>query len=239
MKTRIIGAIVAVVLAAVGTVVLLVYVGAADVRAARGAALVNAYVVKEEVPAKTAASEIGKYLAVSKLPASAVVEDSVRSLEDLEGMVTTVELEVGEQLITSRFANPAELAATAGASLPEGTQAVTVALEVERAVGGAIKAGDTVGVVVSADSPYVPPANTRQTMHKVLVLDVKPGSSLAITDGAGEEMVDMVMVTLALRTPDVEVVVWGQEFGGVWLTLEPQTADETGGRTVNGEVVYQ
>ena len=58
MKTRLIVAILAIVLAVVGTVVLTGYVHSADVRAAAGSELVEVYLVAEEIPAGTEASAI-------------------------------------------------------------------------------------------------------------------------------------------------------------------------------------
>ena len=76
MKTRIIGAIVAIVLAAVGTFVLVNYVRTADVRAAEGAEFVRAYIVEEAVPAGTPGTEITEYIAVKEIPALSAVPGS-------------------------------------------------------------------------------------------------------------------------------------------------------------------
>ena len=54
MKTRIIGAIVALILAAVGAFVLVTYVRGADARAADGAELADVYIVQEAIPQRHA-----------------------------------------------------------------------------------------------------------------------------------------------------------------------------------------
>ena len=56
---------------------------------------------------------------------------------------------------------------------------------------------------------------------------------------AASEPVSSVMVTLARTTPDIEKLVWGQEFGSVWLTLETAKAEETGSRIVDGNAVFE
>ena len=92
MKTRIIGAILAIVLAVAGSVAIYLYVAGADARAAEGAELVEAYVVTEPVPPGTPAESVQERLEVAELPRNAVPEDAVVDLGDLEGLVTSAEL---------------------------------------------------------------------------------------------------------------------------------------------------
>lgn len=240
MKTRLIGAILAIVLAAAGAVVLIGYVNSADARAADGAAMVPVYVVTNEVPLGTPAEQIGDFVTVKKIPALAAVPGGVTKLSALKGQVSDAALQPGEQLIASRWVEPAALAASGEVDIPEGMQAVTITLPVEQAVGGTIKAGDTVGVVVSDRQD---PRVTKQSFHKVLVLAVQQGTTVLASEDpeaeASTEPVSALMVTLARATPDVEVLVWGQVHGVVWLTLEPETADESGSRVVDRGGVFQ
>jgi len=243
MKTRLIGVILAVVLALAGTVVLTGYVRGADARASAGAEFVPVYVVNAQVAAGTKGEDIEKFITQTQVPALAAVPGRVKTLPDLAGRVADVALLPGEQLLEARWVDPAALTARGEVALPDGMQAVTVALPVEHVVGGTVKAGDTVGVLISAtmstpegtDTPV-----TRQVFHRVLVMAVRLGTS---TQAAGEastssDPVDMVMVTLARLTPDVERLVWGQEFGSIWLTLEPEGADESGSGTVDVRQVF-
>ncbi len=245
MKTRLIGAIVAIVLALVGTVVLTGYVRGADARAADGAAFVPVFVVTEEIPEGTAAEAISDFITVKQLPAMSAVPGRVTKLSALAGMVTDAELMPGEQLIKSRWVDPAELAARGQVDLPDGMQALTIALPVERVVGGTVKAGDTVGIVVAATVKIGQAAEdvsmSKQVFHKVLVTAVHEGTqtSPAKDDEAQSEPVGEIMVTLARTTPDIEKIVWGQEFGSVWLTIEPKEATETGSTVVDAGDVFK
>lgn len=248
MKTRLIGAILAIVLAVVGTVVLTGYVQGADARATNGAEMVSVYVVTEEIPAGTAAEKIGDLISEKKIPAIAAVPGRVTKLSALAGRVADATLQPGEQLLTSRWVDSAQLAARGDVTLPDGMQAVTIALPVEHVVGGTIKAGDTVGVVITAS---IKPAGgseeqpvSKQVFHKVLVTAVQEGTMTSPAKGqdgadAASEPVSSVMVTLARTTPDIEKLVWGQEFGSVWLTLENAKAEETDSRIVDGNAVFE
>ena len=243
MKTRLIGAILAIVLAAAGAVVLIGYVNSADARAADGAAMVPVFVVTNEVPLGTPAEQIGDFVTVKKIPALAAVPGGVTKLSELKGQVSDAALQPGEQLIASRWVEPAALAASGEVDIPDGMQAVTITLPVEQAVGGTIKAGDTVGIVISDRTE---PRVTKQSLHKVLVLSVQQGPAFIPTSenadadpNAEVEPVSALMITVARKTPDVEVLVWGQVHGVVWLTLEPEAADESGSRVVDKGGVFQ
>lgn len=247
MKTRLIGAILAIVLAVAGTVVLTGYVRTADARAADGAAFVPVYVVTEEIPLGTAAAEISEFITVKQLPAIAAVPGRVTKLTSLAGMVADAALMPGEQLIKARWVDPAKLSARGAVSLPDGMQALTIALPVERIVGGTVEAGDTVGIVVAATVKIGAATEeigvTKQVFHKVLVIDVREGTQTSPSKDADAETesepVDEVMVTLARTTPDIEKIVWGQQFGAVWLTIEPEEADESGSIVVDAGDVFK
>jgi Flp pilus assembly protein CpaB len=244
MKTRLIGAIVAVVLAVLGTVVLTGYVRGADARASAGAEMVSVYVVTEAIPAGTKAEEAKEMIGVKKMPRLATVPGRVTDLDDLTGTVSGVALLPGEQLLNDRWVDPDDRAEREGVALPDGMQEVSIALPVEHVVGGTIKAGDTVGIVISAT--VKPPGGievslTEQVFHKVLVLAVQKGASTPPgddTSASSDDTFDTVMITLARPTDDIQKIVWGQEFGSVWLTIEPEDADERGSRPVDAGAVF-
>lgn len=244
MKTRLIGAILAVVLAVVGTVVLTGYVRGADARAAAGAELVRVYVVTKPIPEGTKAEKAAEMIGVKEIPQLAAVQGGVTDLADLAGTVSNVALVPGEQLLSDRWVDPADRDGKKAVALPEGMQEVSIALPVDHVVGGTIKAGDTVGVVVSA-TVKMPPDDkeipfTEQILHKVLVLAVQKGKSTPPADAAStaKETYDTIMVTLARPTDDVQKIVWGQEFGSIWLTIEPEEADENGSRPIDAGQVF-
>ena len=149
MKRRIIGIVAAIALASVGTFALVGYVQSAKDKALADEARVEVYVLSKTVPADTPLAEIKQSLAVAEVPKDVQVEGAVRDLEGLdEDLVAAVELQAGEQLLTSRLVDGSEVTET---DVPKGLQEVTVALDPQRAVGGELKVGDTVGVVLSYD----------------------------------------------------------------------------------------
>ena len=111
MKTRIIGAIVALVLAGVGAFVLIGYVRGADARAAEGAEMADVYIVQELIPKGTSGDTVADYVEVDSVPQRNIAEGAVTDLDDLAGLVAAADLLPGEQLLEARFADPADLAA--------------------------------------------------------------------------------------------------------------------------------
>jgi pilus assembly protein CpaB len=239
VRRRILAAAAALTLLVVGTVVLVAWVNGADRRALAGVQTVSVLVVDQAIPAGTSADQVGAFVTTQLLPAKAAVPGHVEDLTKLKGQVTTVALEPGEQLLTSRFADPAD-AARGSVEVPKGMQEVSVQLDPQRAVGGQLKAGDTVGVLVSLKFEGGV-STTHMVLHKVLVTKVVGGTLVTDTpteNGAqgasstGQTGDSQVMVTLAVNAPDVETVVFGAEHGTVWLTHEPDTAGTDGTKVV-------
>ena len=149
MKRRFIGIAAAIVLAAAGTAALVGYVQTAKDEAVADEARVQVYVLAKDVAADTPIAEIQKALDVVEVPKQVQAVDAVRDLEGLDdNLVAAVELRAGEQLLASRLVDKSE---TTKSAVPAGLQEVTIALDPERAVGGQIAVGDTVGVVLSFD----------------------------------------------------------------------------------------
>ncbi|MGY2084380.1 Flp pilus assembly protein CpaB [Blastococcus sp. SYSU DS0539] len=244
MRRRLIAAVAALLLAGAGAVVLLAYVQGADARALAGTETVQVLVVRTPVPIGTPAEELGAMVATELLPAKAVADGAVEDLEALAGRVTTVDLQPGEQLLAGRFAEPGDLRLPGTVPVPAGAAEVSVLLEPQRAVGGRLSAGDTVGVFVSLTQDAG--GATHAVLHRVLVTQVQgapppadPAAEGVETASAGSAApTGSVMVTLALPAAEAEAVVFGAEHGTLWLSLEPEGTDTSGTEVITGTNIY-
>jgi pilus assembly protein CpaB len=242
MKRRVLGGVAAVLLAVVGAVLLLTYVGAADDRAMSGMRTVSVLVVTKPVPEGTQGEQLASLVTAKELPAIAVTAGTVANLAQLTGQVATTDLEPGEQLLASRFVDPATLAKAGEVDIPEGLQEVSILLDPQRVLGGRILAGARVGVFLSLPKDDINPARTHLTLNTVLVSRVQGGTAPApATDKkvTGNASANGVMVTLAVSAADAEKVVYGAEYGTLWLSLEPADAVLAGTRVVTRENVDQ
>lgn len=252
MKTRIIGAIVALVLTAVGAFVLITYVRGADARAAEGAELADVYVVQEEIPEGTPGESIAEYVKVDSLPQRNVAGSAVTDLSDLSGLVAETTLLPGEQLLEDRFIAPSEAAARGDVPVPDGMQLVAFTLEADRVVGGQVRAGDRIGLVgtvdpdeVGTEADVINPI-TSFAFHGVLVTKVQGAAAPDAESGEAvdQQSGDRIMVTIALSAHDVERWVWFTEgeaasYAQMWLTLENETTDNSGTGPVSGSDAFQ
>lgn len=244
MKTRLLGGIAALVVAVIGTILLVSYVQGADRRALSNTETTEVYVVQKAIAPGTSVTNFGDAVIKKTVPKSTLVADGVTSLSSLGQKVSSVELVPGEQLLASRMVDPTQLLGPGRAAVPTGLQEVTVKLTLDRIVGGSLKAGDTVGVILSyAENDKLQlPDQTQLAFHKVLVTAVQTPTgdstadeSSASNDSSGGSLGSKsnavqagaaYMVTLARPSVDVEKIVHAIEFGKVYLTKETDSTTQ-------------
>ncbi len=111
--------------------------------------------------------------------------------------------------------------------VPDEMVEITAALDTQRAIGGQVRPGDLVGIIISYDDARV----TDLVLHKILVSNVQDEAPVPIAESS-DELLEAApsgrfYVTFALQAADAEKLAHGLEFGRIWLTYEPETADET------------
>ncbi|MGK3956918.1 Flp pilus assembly protein CpaB [Arthrobacter sp. R4] len=249
MKTRLLGGIAALLVAIIGTVMLVMYVQNADKRALADTETEAVYIVEKPVAAGTSTDKLAASVVQKEVPKLALASDTVTNLDDLGDKVTAVPLVPGEQLLSSRMVDANSLLGPSRVQVPAGMQEITLKLPIERVVGGILKAGDTVGVFISLDDATTNVATgdvvskssgTQLTFHKVLVTAAqfsngaaaKSESTTATTsDGATPAKKEATgdgtyLITIARNSADAERVIFATEFGSIYLSKEPGNADE-------------
>jgi pilus assembly protein CpaB len=113
--------------------------------------------------------------------------------------------------------------------IPDGHQAVSIALDPTRQVSGFVTPGDRVSVVVSLSRPK---GDRSQRTTRFLLQDVQGGGRV----GQGRSQ-NVATVTLAVAPRDVERVVFAAENGSLYLSLLPpgQRPVPSRGRTIDNE----
>ncbi|MEE8331112.1 MAG: RcpC/CpaB family pilus assembly protein [Acidimicrobiia bacterium] len=266
MNKRLIGMVVSVALAAIGTFSLLTYVRGADERALAGEATVEVLVVDTLVAKGTPVSEVAKAVTTEWVPVKVRAEGSVSTLNNLSGTVAAVDLLPGEQVVAARFVSPVDLASETVVAIPDGLLEVTIALDPQRAVGGQPLPGDLVAVVASFNDVATEPVDESPTLgglpteeeevatiaathiilHKVLIANVQANEQISRAEEADATAVGFaaaptgsLLVTFALSAPDVEKLVFAAEHGRIWLAREPADAPEDGTSVQTNLVIYR
>ena len=144
-RRRTIGILLAVLLAGAGTAALVSYVQSAKDSALAAEALVDVYVVDKVIPKGSDAATIRSSISLEKVPARLKQPGAITSDEAIGTQLAVTDLQPGDQLVEARLAQKTVSAA------PADKVQISVELEPERAVGGMLKAGDTVGVYLSFD----------------------------------------------------------------------------------------
>jgi pilus assembly protein CpaB len=247
VRRRLLAATAALVLLLVGTVVLVAYVRGADARALAGTRTVQVLVADQPIPAGTAGADLAGLVRSETLPAMAAVDGRVTDLSSLDGEVASVDIAPGEQLLASRFSAPDELRTPGTVAVPKGKQELSVVLEPQRAVGGRLHAGDTVGVYVSLKFDDGTAA-THAVLHHVLITQVQGAPAQptaaaqdqqdATSSSGGAAPTGSLMVTVAVTAQQAEAVVFGVEHGQIWLSLEPKDAATGGTDVITQQNIY-
>lgn len=148
---RALGVAGAVVVALVGTMLLVGYVRSAEQRALEGEELVSVLVLTDHVPRGTPAAAIVDVVTLEMVPLKVRADGGVSDLTVLADLVTSTDLLPGEQVVVSRFVTAESLATTTRIEAPSNMLEVTVSLEPDRALGGGLLPGEFVAVIASFD----------------------------------------------------------------------------------------
>lgn len=238
---RVIAAVAAIVLAIVGAILLTNYVRNADQRAMQGLEPTQVLVVSSTIPEGTAAEALTDFVEVNTIPASALVPGAISDLAEVAGRVTTSDLQPGEQVIMGRFADPESVADPTRVAPPDGYQEVTIQLDAQRVLGGTLKAGDRVGIILSATIADLNGETDVEVTSNILdqVLVTRVARTEAATTEDGQPAPQSLYVTFGVPTQEAERIVFGMEHASVWLTLQPEGQPAGTSEVVTGAILVQ
>lgn len=261
MKTRLLGGIAALLVAIIGTVLLVSYVQNADKRAMAGTETESVYVVQQSIPAGTPADKISGAVSRKEVPKAALASNNVTDLATLKSKVTAVALVPGEQLLSSRMVDEQSFLGPSRVQVPAGLQEITLKLPIERVAGGKVAAGDTVGIFLSLEAATgadgQKASKTQLGFHKVLVTAAQFSDGAATQTGdsastAGTTQASSTttsstkapsdrtyLITIARNAADAERIVFAAEFGKVYLSKEPGEATEDGASYVDSSRLFR
>jgi pilus assembly protein CpaB len=147
MTSRIVGVLIAIVLAVAGTAAVFAYLVATKNAVAAGQEAVHVRVAKLRIPAGTTGASIrDKDLTEDVvMPKSSLPEDVLQDISiDFDKLVITADVQPRQLLLKGMFGQSTKL--SGGIAVPEKMLAISGKFEVEREVGGFVRPGSTVAV---------------------------------------------------------------------------------------------
>ena len=203
--------LVAAVIAAVGTLLVFLYVRGADTRAdQRYDAVQVLRVVKPIAAGETveAAQSAGK-IESGSVSKKDLLPDALTGTQPIAGQVATTPIYPGEQLVSSKFG---ATSATNGLAIPKGKIAISINLSDPSRVAGFVNPGDKVAIFLTTEK------GARLLLPSVTVIGAGTTTvtTTTTTDASGAQSTEQLpktLLTLAVSQQDAERVLLAQKLG--------------------------
>lgn len=162
-----------------------------------------------------------RHLKILKLPEEAVPENSFATMEMVEGQVAKTNIEPGEILLKSKFAEH-DSGSTLAALIDPSMRAVTVRVNDVVGVAGFLLPGNRVDVLSTILNQQTKRATTDTVLHNIKVLAVDQTTATEANDP-----VIVRAVTLEMTPKQSLILVKAKEEGRIQLTLRNPLDDQT------------
>ncbi len=242
--------LVAALIAAVGTAMILLYVRGIDDRARAGQELVEVLVAAEVINVNESVADAeaaGKFVS-KRVPSAAKVEGALSSINSLDGKVATGTIYPDEQILTQKFGQPG----TGGLlPIPDDKLAISVELSDPARVAGFVNNGSEVAIFASADPQLITPdgderalsSTTRLIATRVTVIGV--GDTTVTTqaggpDGGGDidAAIPRTILTIAVTQAEAEKILFAARNSDIALALLTEDSAVRDSRGVTGRDLY-
>lgn len=223
MDRRKILLILAAVIAALGTMLVFLYVQGAEDRAKEDFESVEAIVAIQDIPQGEtfeAASAAGKF-EKRAVPKDQLLSGAETSLTGLDGLVALTTIYAGEQVIAKKWGGTGEVDVTANVlAIPKGKVAASVNLTDPARVAGFVNPGSEVAIIITVENGQY----SRTLLQRVTVLGVGQTSTITETKTTAEgetatEALPQTLMTLALTQREAERLLWAATYGQVSFAL--------------------
>jgi pilus assembly protein CpaB len=222
----------ALVIAALGTTMVFIYVSNVNDQAVAKQRPVEVLVAKKSIAPGTTYQDASDAASFEKKIVSrdALVDGALGSTDPLVGKVTTMAIYPGQQIIPQMFGDSGEISTL---SVPADMLAISVQLDDPAQVAGFVEAGTNVAIfLTSTVAKGGAGGETRLLLPSVKVLAI--GNQTAVpqdttTSGTDEAPVPKTILTIAVSQVDYQRVLFGSTHGKLNLGLPGKAfkADET------------
>jgi pilus assembly protein CpaB len=243
MDRRRVLVIVAAVIAALGTLLVFLYVRGADNRAAQQFHAVSVLRAVKQIDAGetvSAAQAAGK-IQLGTVTEGQTLPGALTNLSSISSDVALTTIYPGEQIIASKFGASASGSAL---TIPKGKMAVSVNLTDPARVAGFVNPGDDVAVFMQGSTVGTAGPFSRLLLPKVEVIGVGTTSVVPTTstDSSGKQTTEQLprtLLTLALDQKEAEKVLFASANGELALGLLNGGSKTRSDRGVSGSNLFQ
>lgn len=257
MTRRIIGVLLAIILAVLGTAAVLFYVKTATNTVASGQRAVHILVAKARIAAGTTGERIRADAMVQTvvMPAASIPTGALSEVPaDLDKLVLTADVQANQLLLRGMFGQPTRL--SGGLDIPEGLVAVSVALTDPEQVAGYVRPGSQVAIFdyfKLLDPEWKQQAGednhaTQLLLPRVQVLAVGTFGGTGVTAAQVQQQGDtgkqqqqssgQIVVTVAVNQLDATRLIHASETGTLYFALLTDSSDIKPGAGVSNRNLF-
>lgn len=207
------------VLGLLGGSLVFAYVKNLESKAAAEGERIRVIVADETIVAGTSGASLGDLVRTAEIPRRYAAPGAVIDIQTLADQWAVEQIEAGETITANQFA---EAGTTAGRlPIPEGEEAMSVAVTLEQGLAQYAAPGDVVSVYGTFRTGQE--SFTRKILSAVEVLATtanpqNPAQRLTGSSSTGSQVIFVLSVT----PREASHLVFAQELGSIWLTLVPQ-----------------
>jgi pilus assembly protein CpaB len=222
----------ALVVAALGTLLIFAYVRNADDRALEDQEPVEVLVAKTLIRAGTLGSEAEKQgtFKLQRIPRAATIPGVLSDTRPIQKLVAVSDIYPGEQIIVNKFAASGS---TSALNIPTGDVAMSVTMGDPQRVAGFVRPGSEIVVFFSTEINGV--KGTTVLLPKMTVLAVGP-TTLQTTAGGGpanKEALPTAIITLAANQIEAQKLIYALQNGQLYFGLLDEESVIVKGPVVN------
>jgi pilus assembly protein CpaB len=243
--------LVAALIAALGTSMILLYVRGIDDRARAGQELVEVLVAADVISVNESVADAeaaGKFV-TRRVPVQAKVEGALSSIKSLDGKVATGTIYPDEQILAQKFGQPG----TGGIlPIPDDKLAISVELSDPARVAGFVNNGSEVAIFASADPQLITPdgderplsSTTRVIATRVLVIAVGDTTVTTQSDGGADSGGDIdaaiprTILTIAVTQTEAEKILFAARNSDIAFALLTDDSEVRDSRGVTARDLY-
>jgi pilus assembly protein CpaB len=256
MTRRIIGVLLAIILAAVGTAAVLFYVRTASNTVANGQRAVHVLVAKARIAAGTSGERIRSDALTQEvvMPASSIPADALSEVPtDLDKLVLTADVQSNQLLLRGMFGQATKL--SGGLEIPEGLVAVSVAVTDPEQVAGYVRPGSQIAIFdffTLLDPEWKQQSGqdnkaTQLLLPRVQVLAVGTFGANGVTAAQVQQQGDttkqqqngaQIVVTVAVNQLDATRLIQASQTGTLYFALLTDSSDVKPGAGVSNRTLF-